>query len=153
MSKYANVRELNLTYVRFKFKYVRSSGWKTEATRWFKHRFHIRKLLLMYVNWGFSMIDVRELNCHVRVLEFNEGHVRKTFVTYVRMLWQCIKCAPFQTTTATIHLTTVQNQERGINTCLEGQKHIYNTWALIPNNYQAFKPWFSPSYWYKFFVH
>ena len=101
---------------------MRCSGRETEATGWFRHQLHVREWEVTYVNWAFVMINVREISCHVRVLEFNQRHVRKVYNTYVRIVWQCIKCTPFRSTTALFCLTTFQNKERDINTCWWSQK-------------------------------
>ena len=69
------------------------------------------------------MINVREINTHVRELEKFSGNVREDKVTYVRMaqtVTESIKC----TSTAILPTPTVILIQMVINTSREDQKRV-----------------------------
>ena len=76
-----------------------------------------------YVKHEEHMINVREINTHVRELEKFSGNVREDKVTYVRMAQTATESIKY-TPTAILPTPTVMLIQKAINTSREDQKRV-----------------------------
>ena len=76
-----------------------------------------------YVKHEEHMINVREINTHVRELEKFSGNVREDKVTYVRMAQTATESIKY-TPTAILPTPTVMLIQEAINTSREDQKRV-----------------------------
>ena len=76
-----------------------------------------------YVKHEEHMINVREINTHVRELDNFSGNVREIWVTYVRLAQTATESIKY-TPTAILPTSTVILIQRAINTSREDQKWV-----------------------------